>query len=118
MTIKYNYNFSVFNNEDDISYYLLGAFITDGCVYINNINKKSINYAIQLSSCDIDWLNDIKNIIGVNLKLHKFKDNYYGIRIIRNEIAQWFINHGCLPRKTLNVKLPIIPNKYMPDFLR
>ncbi|CAB4196847.1 Homing endonuclease, LAGLIDADG [uncultured Caudovirales phage] len=114
MSIIYDYNFSVFYNEDEISYYLLGAFITDGCVYKNNKNT----YACQLSSCDIDWLESIKIIIGTNLKIHKFKDKYYGIRIIRNEIAQWFISHGCFPNKTYSIELPTIPDKYFRDFLR
>lgn len=113
-TIKYNYNFSVFTNEDEISYYLLGAFITDGCIYKSSKNS----YACQLSSCDQDWLNSIKNRIGSNLKLHKFKENYYGIRIIRDNISQWFISHGCHPRKTYNVTLPLIPNQYFADFMR
>ena len=114
MTIKYDYNYQVFTNEDANSFYLLGAFTTDGCVY----KSGKTSYACQLSSCDKDWLNAIKDVIGTNLKLHQFSDNYYGIRIIRNKIAQWFIDHGCTPRKTLTVKLPDIPDQYMPDFLR
>lgn len=114
MSLKYDYNFHIFTNEDDISYYLLGAFITDGCIYKNN----PTTHACQLSSCDKDWLDNIKNIIGTNLKLHQFKENYWGIRITRNNIAQWFINHGCLPRKTYDIVLPTVPEKYFPDFLR
>lgn len=114
MTKKYIYNLDIFNKEDDISYYLLGVFITDGCVYRNN----PTTYACQLSSCDESWLNNIKNIIGTNLKLHKFRENYYGIRICQNNIAQWFINHGCLPKKTYNVEVPDIPDLYLKDFFR
>lgn len=110
----YEYNMSFFNNEDNNSYYLLGAFITDGCVYKNGPNT----YACQISSCDIDWLNKIKNLIGTNLKLHQFKANYYGIRITRNEIANWFIVHGCTPQKTYNITLPYIPDIYFKDFVR
>ena len=33
---KYTYNSDVFTNEDDVSYYLLGAFMTDGCVVMRN----------------------------------------------------------------------------------
>lgn len=115
MSIKYDYNMEVFFNEDEISYYLLGAFITDGCVYKN---KNTNAYACQLSSCDYDWLESIKNIIGNNLKLHKFRDNYYGIRITRDVIARWFLAHGCFVRKTYSVKLPEMPDKYFPDFIR
>lgn len=114
MVQKYIYYPEILTNEDDLSYYLLGAFITDGCVYRNGTD----NYACQLCSIDIDWLNLIKNQFGQNLKLHNFRDNYYGLRITRNSIAQWFIAHGCCPQKTLTVNFPTIPLKYMPDFLR
>ena len=114
MNIKYDYNFKAFTDENSLSYYLLGAFVTDGCVYKNNKNT----YACQLSSCDFEWLRSIADLIGTNLKIHVFKKNYYGIRITRNEIAQWFILHGCFPRKTLTLKIPKIPLQYMPDFLR
>lgn len=119
-TIKYDYTFSTFYNEDDISYYLLGVFITDGCVYENGRNKKDgkIHYASQISSTDIDWLNDMKNKIGTNLKLQRFTDTYYAIRITRNELAEWLIEHNCNPRKTLTIKMPNVPTQYMPDFLR
>lgn len=113
MVQKYTYYAETLTNEDDISYYLLGAFITDGCVY-----KNGTNYACQLSSVDTDWLDLIKTRFGKNLKLHNFRDNYYGLRITRNDIAQWFISHGCTPRKTLTVDFPIVPEKYIPDFLR
>lgn len=114
MNLKYQYNLDVFFKQNDLSYYLLGAFITDGCVYKNGKNT----HACQLSSCDVGWLDEIKNIIGTNLKLHKFKENYYGIRIIRTEIANWFITNGCTPKKTYSIKLPNIPKQYFRDFIR
>lgn len=114
MVQKYIYYPNTLTNEDDISYYLLGAFITDGCIYKNGTK----NYACQLSSIDTDWLELIKCKMGSNLKLHNFKDNYYGLRIIRNDIAQWFIKHGCSPQKTLTVDFPSVPKKFLPDFLR
>src|ERR1700677_3649674 len=45
----YNYNTSVFTNENAISYYLLGAFITDGSV------RKSGN-RVEITSMDKEWL--------------------------------------------------------------
>lgn len=114
MVQKYNYDIQVLLNEDDISYYLLGVFITDGCVYSNGTN----NYACQISSIDTDWLDLIKNQIGSNLKLHNFRKKYYGLRITRNDIAKWFLSHGCMPQKTLSVDFPNIPDKFIPDFLR
>lgn len=114
MANKYDYNLDAFYNEDESSYYLLGAFITDGCIYKNN----PTTHACQLSSVDDDWLNMIKDHIGTNLKLHEFSKGYYGLRIIRNDIANWFISHGCKPRKSIDVKFPDVPDKYLPDLLR
>jgi len=113
MNRKYYYTKSTLENEDDISYYILGAFITDGCIY-----KNGISYVSQLSSKDDDWLNEIKNKLGTNLKIHKFKNHYYGIRIFDLNISKWFINHGCQPNKTYSVSLPEIPDQYLADFIR
>ena len=50
--------------------------------------------------------------------MHNFKKNYYGIRITKNDIAKWFLDHGCVPQKTLIVDFPNVPDKFIPDFLR
>jgi len=114
MHLKYNYTPEILYKKENESYYILGAFITDGCVYKNG----KTSYACQLTSKDYDWLKSISVLLGTNLKLHKFKKNYFGIRITRNEIAKWFINQGCAIRKTYNISLPKISDIYFSDFLR
>jgi intein/homing endonuclease len=111
---RYDYDISCLTNCDDISYYLLGAFITDGCVYKTSPRL----HACQLTSKDKDWLEKILPHFGKNLSIHSFRDTYHGIRIIRDNFAQWFINHGCVPRKTLITKYPKVPEQYEFDFIR
>src|SRR5260221_1650532 len=109
---KYNYNEDIFYNNDDISYYLLGVFMTDGCVSKNRLS---------LSSKDTDWLESIKNLICKDLSLikaSKVNDNY-AIFILNKNITKWFIKNNCVERKSAILEFPPnIPEKYIPDFLR
>lgn len=57
---KYHYNVDAFYNEDDVSFYLLGAFMTDGCVWRCS-NGTSL--ATGLVSGDKDWLEAIRDLI-------------------------------------------------------
>jgi len=107
---KHNYNLDLFFNEDDISYYLLGALIADGCV-----NNKTCR--ITLTSADLDWIELIKNMICPTIKL-EMVGNSYRININSKQLKTWLIDHRCVPKKSLTVKFPIIPNQYLPDFLR
>jgi hypothetical protein len=112
--MKYNYNVEVFQKEDEISFYLLGAFMTDGCVMYRG---KSIR--VTLTSKDEDWLIIIRDIICPNLPVKKISNsNCYVITLDSTKIGTWLINCGCTPIKSLNLKFPIIPNQYLPDFIR
>ena len=107
---KYNYNLDIFYNEDDVSYYLLGVIMTDGCV------KSKLN-AITLSSNDLDWIQSIKNIICPDIKLTQNKKSYQ-FGIYSKELKEWLVSKGCVPRKSLTLQFPKLPEKYLPDFIR
>lgn len=111
--IRYNYNHNIFYNEDDISYYILGAFMTDGCIQING--KSS--WIITLSSKDEDWLQLIRQFICPEMKIGQ-GNKVKVLNITNKEIGNWFISKGCVPRKSMIIEVPILPEKYMPDFLR
>lgn len=113
---KYKYNTDVFYKENDVSYYLLGAFITDGNVQI----YKDYNFKrCKLSSKDLDWLEIIKTYICPELKIiTNRKDGCFSLEVYNTEITDWLINNECLPKKSLTVKFPNIPEQYIPDFIR
>lgn len=115
--MRHNYNLFNFLNEDDISYYLLGAWFSDGNVMW--IDKHS--YMARLSSNDNEWIEKIRNIICPTLPISIRKDReapHYSVTITNKQITKWFINHGCIMNKSLIVEMPDIPNEYLPDFLR
>lgn len=116
---KFSYNESIFTDENDISYYLLGAFITDGNVYSPNSCNGKKYYSCELKSADHDWLQQIANMCGKKLELKKANNSKcIRLRIHNTIIGEWLISNNCIPNKTLTVKFPNIPSKYIPDFIR
>jgi hypothetical protein len=111
--IRHQYNLQTFYKEDALTYYLLGAFCTDGNVRIMAGNKGRA----QIGSKDYDWLVDINQFISPNKPIEKgktcFLATYNSI-----EIVEWLITHNCVPNKSLTLELPQIPDKYIPDFIR
>ena len=115
---KYHHNLDVFYNEDATSYYLLGAFMTDGNIKVNKY--RSMSKSVRLTSNDIDWLKQIKNLICKEVPItRKSNSKYCGeFQICSNKLAEWFISKGCTPKKSLTLEFPKVPKKYMPDFIR
>jgi hypothetical protein len=112
---KYHYNLETFYREDALSYYLLGAYITDGNVAICP-NKST---AVTLGSCDYDWLESIKNKVCNELQVKKRRNsNYWELKIYSYELANFLISKGCVQNKSLTVDFPKVPKQYLPDFIR
>jgi len=107
---KHTYKAEAFYNENELSYYLLGAFITDGCVHQNR-------RVVSINSKDYDWLFDINQLIS-NDNLIKIRNSYPTLLVYNREIVKWLISNECVPKKSLIVKFPTVPEKYLPDFIR
>lgn len=105
----------VLNAKSSLAYYLLGAFCTDGniCIDISTNAAKC-----SLSSNDDDWLHLIHNAIGNDGAVRKRKDGRHELWLYNKEVYNWFNENGCTPAKSLNLSCPIIPEQYLPDFLR
>jgi hypothetical protein len=110
---KYKYDLDVFYREDALSYYLLGAWFSDG-----NVDVRSNRILPRISSCDLDWLSLIRDKICPELKIIHRRNGCYDLNIYSTELGRWFISKGCKPNKSLTVELPTIPSLYLPDFLR
>lgn len=116
---KYFYNPQIFTQENEVSFYLLGVFITDGNVSYNTSRSEKKYYTCEIKSADYNWLLDISKLVGDNLNLTKANNSScYRLRINNTEIGNWLINNECVRNKTLSVKFPNIPEKYVPDFIR
>src|SRR6266704_2242038 len=113
---KYKYNTDVILNEDHISYYLLGAFMTDGCVYIL---KGTENKLISLYSNDKQWIRDVNNLISPQKPIFIQRGTCYFVQYSDNNMADWLIKNNCTPKKSKTLRFPPnIPKKYIGDFLR
>lgn len=111
-------NDTIFTGENDLSFYLLGAIITDGTVKLRKNRKPEI----RIGSIDYEWIVFIRDLIVPNAKIHKrislYKD-FYTVEWSSEIIANWLISYGCKPRKSKTVKLEKeIPKQYQCDFLR
>jgi len=112
-TRKYTINRRVFLNEDELSFYLLGAIMSDG-----NICDIKRSKAIGIGSKDLDWLTLIRNEISPNKPIYKKTETHHFLKISDIESHNWFKSWGCTPNKSLSLKMPEIPTKYLPDFIR
>lgn len=102
--------------ENELSYYLLGAFITDGNVIQDKSRTNS--FKISLASKDKDWLELIRKELGGEGNLRETKNNQYELRLYGKQIYDWLVQHSCTPKKSLSVKMPDVPAQYLKDFLR
>lgn len=113
---KYNYNLNIFFQEDHISYYLLGLYITDGNIYCGKNNNQ---YCAEIKLIDHDMISTIRDLVCPNKPIEKVSNsNCYRFRIYNKQIVNWFIAKNCIPNKTKVVNFPAVPDQYLFDFLR
>lgn len=117
---KYELNHSYFNIiNSSKKAYILGLLFADG---YNQHDKKSVT--LQLSDPDQYILSLIGNEIYKNkdFKLverkHLKYKTQYSLRIYSNIISESLLNLGCVQRKSLVLRFPVIPEKYYSHFIR
>lgn len=116
-----NENFFAEWNKDMA--YVLGFVVADGCVMKRKNRKNS--YIFNITSKDIDHLKNIKKVMGcdddIKLKSSRSfdKNKKCGFfNICNKKVCRDLINLGIYPRKTYNLGIIKVPNKYFRDFLR
>lgn len=111
-------NVEAFAANNDVSYYLLGAMLTDGNICKRQPRKPGYKrkWRMSITSMDIDWMQQISRIIGINLRFSK--NNLGKLDWENGKVADWLLDNNCIPRKSKIVKMPNVPHKYLPDFIR
>jgi hypothetical protein len=107
---------SIFLNENENSFYLLGAYMADG-----NVDKRINRFGFSISSKDKDWLEILKNKINKNriVMTTRLYENKNYLQFNSKNIKNWFISWGCIPNKSLSLRIEKeIPSEYVKDFLR
>ncbi|MDO8571008.1 MAG: LAGLIDADG family homing endonuclease [Candidatus Daviesbacteria bacterium] len=110
---------SFFDNWTRDMAYVLGYFASDGSMYRN----KRGSYYISFTSADKELIETIKNIIMVKniIEIYQPKGNTkirYTLQIGSKKMFFRLLEIGFTPKKSLTLKLPIIPNNMLGHFLR
>ena len=100
--------------------YVLGFFAADGCITVNKRGGQF--WCIQIT--DKKLLENIRKVTGsdhkISIRLPRKKEEkvIYRLQIGSIEMCNDLRRLGFSERKTKNLKVPIIPKKYFPDFVR
>jgi hypothetical protein len=95
--------------------YILGFWFADGCIYKNR--SRHYYFSITQHKKDQYLLKLILKKMNSNYPLQKNK-NCFQIAICSKVIYDDIIRLGGKERKSLDVKFPKVPKKYLPDFIR
>jgi hypothetical protein len=115
---KYEPNKNFFSTENANMAYVLGFIAADG-----TISKDSNRIKIGLSANDVEHLELIKSIMGINYPIKKYtnKDNFEIVELVwtceqhKIDLAKY----GVVPKKTYTFKFPSNLSKlYWADFIR
>lgn len=122
---KYYYNQSFFEHIDtEEKAYWLGFLYADGYV-INKRESRNYEVGIQLKASDYLHLMKFNKSLNGNVQI-TFKDRErWGkihriceIRIYCKQMVNDLIQHGCIPNKTFDINMPIIPDELVRHFVR
>lgn len=92
--------------------YIFGLLITDGCVSGSGVISLCINAK--------DLLEKVKAAMGSEHKIEasKHQKGLYYFHFARKKLVKDLESLGVFPRKSLTVKFPNVPERYLPDFIR
>ncbi len=110
---KYAVNKSALLAENDISFYLLGAYMSDG-----NISIKPRSKYFKICANDGDWISLIRDKICPDKPIYN-ESACSTLQVNDIECINWLVSYGCTPNKSYNLNLEKpIPEEYQRDFIR
>lgn len=99
--------------------YILGFIAADGCIASNGRKSRQHVIKIGIHKKDIKLLQNIKNKLGKTLPIYiNNKDNTCNLNFGCKSMVQDLIKLGITPRKSLTLKFPKVPKKYLSHFVR
>jgi hypothetical protein len=121
---KYKVNDDYFKKWSHDMAYVLGFWFSDGNIYIKPKGKKGGQYIFSISQNTKDRyiLENISQKMKSNFPIYDGVTGggsiYSKLSIRSKQIIEDIIKLGGKERKSLDVKFPKIPKKYLPDFMR
>lgn len=114
MRKTYTLNEKFFSDWSSEMAYVLGYIYADGYVH-RDVAK------LRIASSDLDILKKIRNALEYNGSiLHGKNKNgtWYELNIRRLPLYNDLRKLGIYPNKSLTMRFPDVPSKYLPDFIR
>lgn len=117
-TKKHSVDTSFFKNENPDMYYVLGYIFSDGNIGWNP--KKSYrSLTITAAEKDKDHLDKIRKILNSSKELlYSPKTKSYRLIVCSKNICLDLMKLGITPKKSLIVKFPGVPKKFINHFIR
>lgn len=110
---KYNINHNYFKMWSPNMSYILGFWFADGCISKHNV------VSIHLHKKDKYLLQQFSKEMESEYPLYNSScGKYWSLGIRSKKIYDDIIKKGGKERKSLDVKFPHVPRKYLPDFVR
>ncbi|MEA1904416.1 MAG: hypothetical protein U9M97_00845 [Candidatus Hadarchaeota archaeon] len=117
-----NVDENFFQNWSPEMAYSLGVIAADGYVYLNRFRKR---YCLGLTSKDLDWLQEIKREMKAEhtirecvVRLQSGAHMVFKFEIESKKMVRDLLELGILPRKSLNLRFPDIPDQHLNHFIR
>jgi intein/homing endonuclease len=108
----YDINEDFFSSWSPEMAYVFGLIITDGCVSDVGVISLCIN--------DRDLLEKVKKVLRSEHKItsSRHQKGLYHFHFAREKLAADLAKLGVLPKKSLTVKFPQVPERHLADFIR
>lgn len=111
-TGKYTINENFFDKWTPQAAYIFGFFCSDG-----NVATSGTHCSLHIHKKDIELIKAIKKTMQSTHPI-EITGNYLHFRIYNKRIARRLIEFGCIPRKSLVLRFPKLPEKYLKHFVR
>jgi hypothetical protein len=109
---SWNENFFNSINTEEQAYWL-GFLYADGCVHDKPNGQKLISLVVK----DKEVIEKFIKALKGDFKVKQYKD-VYGVYLTSKIMFNDLYKLGCVPRKSLLLKFPIIDKKLIPHFIR
>jgi hypothetical protein len=93
--------------------YILGLFVSDGCVYID----KNKTYRSYICSKDMSVLEYVRDQIKPEGNINNSRDGTGRVWFINKDFVMDLMAHGIMPRKSWSPIVPDVPKEYVKSFL-
>lgn len=123
------FNENFFKTYSPSMAYVLGFIAADGAIIDARKSSRTCYIAIKIN--DKALLQEIKHSMGSKHRIYKYIPRYnnfgfksylckqsYSLRLGSKTMFQDLVNLGITPRKSLRLKIPNIPTRYLPFFIR